>query len=227
MKKTFLPFFLLLFLAASPRAETVTIGTTSIAYEAPQGFARTDTLFPVKLEELDEEFGMHTVVFAKYVPAAHLEARKADSEALPDWYIQLAYDENFSKLPLVRPGFIVVTALVDKVIAREYASDAFIGKLENVFSGAIGRKLTITGMTQKGFVEKKGKTHSMLATGYAVIEGKSGPLDFPIGSMTTFILEQYKLITMIQIGRIGSDADLPAFTQQALDRASRMFPSSD
>jgi hypothetical protein len=214
---------LLLFVAPSG-AETVTIGTTRIPYEAPQGFARVDTLFPLHLKELDEEFGMKSMVFAKYVPVTYLEAREKDQEALPDWYIHLVYDENLSKIPLFWPGFVMIAALADKVIAREYASDAFINKLENAFSHAIDRKLTITGMTQKGFVEKKGNTRSMLATGHATIEGKAAPVELPIASMTTFVLERYKLITMIQIGRINSDADLPAFTEQALNRASQMFP---
>ncbi|MDR2208957.1 MAG: hypothetical protein LBE22_08315 [Azoarcus sp.] len=225
MKKAFL--LLLLFFTASSEAETVTIGTASIVYETPQGFVRADELFPVQLDELDKKFGLNTVLFAKYAPAAYPAIRKADPEALPDWYVHLAYDEKYSKIPLLRPGFVAMTALVGKVIGSKYASDDFKRKLENVFSRAIGRNLTITNLTQKGFVEKKGNARSMLATGHAVIEGKSGSLDMRIATMTTFVLDQYKLITIVQIGRIGSDADLPVFTREALDRVSQIIPASN
>jgi len=223
MNKVFLLFCLLL--AAPSGAEVVTIGTTDIPYETPRGFARADALFPLPLKELDKEFGMQTVIFAKYVPVAYLATQKMDQEALPDWYIHLTYDEKLSKIPLLRMGFVAITALVNKIIAHAYDSDAFIGKLEKIFCQALGRKVTITVMTQKGFVE--GKSRSMLATGGAMIEGKTAPIELRIASMTTFVLTQYKLITVTQIGRINSDADLPIFTQQALDHVEQMFPSLD
>jgi len=218
--------FLLLSLVAPTSAETLTIGTASITYETPQGFSRADALFPLQLEELDKKFGMRTVVFAKYVPTAYLAIRETDSEALPDWYLHLTYDEKFSRLPLNRAAFVTTTVLLDKVIGHEYTTDDFKKKLEDVFRHAIGRNLTIVSMTQKGFMEKRDKARSMLATGHAVIEGRTGSLDFPIATLTTFVLEQRKLIAMVQIGRIRSDADLPAFTQQALDRVSQMLPST-
>ena len=169
---------------------------------------------------------MRTVVFAKYVPTAYLSARKTDPEALPDWYIHLTYDEKFSRLPLNRAGFITTTALLDMGIGYEYTTDGFKRKLEDVFRHAIGRNLTIVSMKQQGFVEKRDTVRSMLASGHAVIEGKAGPLDFPIATLTTFVLDQRKLIAVVQIGRIRSDADLPAFTQQALNRVVQILPSS-
>ncbi len=226
MNKAFLSFFLLLSLIMPVRAETVVIGTARITYQTPKGFARADALFPLQLEEFDKEFSLRTVVFAKYVPAAWLKARETDPEALPDWYIHLAYDEKFSKLPLNRAGFVATTALLNKGISYEYTTDSFIRKLEDVFRHAIGRELTITGMTQKGFVEKRRRVHSILATGHAIIEGKPGPTDLPIATMTTFILNQRRFITVLQIGRIDSEADLPAFTRQALDRIAQILPSS-
>lgn len=226
MNKAFFSFFLLLFLIAPVRADTVAIGAARITYQTPPGFVRVDALFPLKLKEFDEEFGLRTIVFAKYAPAAYLQARKTDPEALPDWYLHLAYDETFSRLPLNRPGFVAVTALLDKGIGYEYASDAFIRKLEDVFRHAIGRDLTITGMTQKGFVEKKSRVRSMLATGHAVIKGETGSIELPIATMTTFVLSQRRFITVLQIGRIDSEADLPAFTRQALERVPQILPSS-
>jgi hypothetical protein len=226
MNKVFLSFFLLLSFIAPVNAETVAIGAARITYKTPPGFVRADALFPLQLEEFDKEFGLRTVVFAKYVPAAHIKAHETDPEAVPDWYIHLAYDEKFSKFPLNRSGFVAVSALLNKGIAYEYTSDAFIRKLEDVFRHAIGRELTITGMTQKGFVEKKGMTRSMLATGHAVIKGEAGSTDLPIATMTTFVLSQRRFVTLLQIGRIGSEADLPAFTQQALERVPQILPSS-
>ena len=226
MSKAFLSFFLLLSLAAPIGAETLTIGTASIAYKTPPGFTKVDALFPVQLEDLDKEFGMRTVVFAKYVPTAYLAARKTDPEAMPDWYIHLTYDENFSRLSLNRAGFAATTALLDKGIGYQYTADTFKKKLEDVFRHAIGRNLTIVSMTQKGFVEKRDMARSMLAMGRAVIEGKAGSLDFPIATLTTFVLDQRKLIVVVQIGRIRSDADLPMFTQQALKRVVQILPSS-
>ena len=229
MNKVFLSFFLLLSLITPVRAETVTIGTASVTYETPQGFAKADALFPLQLETIDKAFSLHTVVFAKYVPLAWLEARKtnADAEAIPDWYIHLAYDEKFSKLPLNRAGFVTATALLNKSISYEYTRDSFIRKLEDVFSNAIGVKLIIANMKQKGFVEKRREAHSMLATGRVTIEGEADPTELPIATMATFVLNQRRFITILQIGRIDSEADLPAFTRQALDRIAQIFPSTD
>jgi hypothetical protein len=229
MKPLFLCLFLLPGFFASAGAETVTIGTAVITYEEPQGFVRADALFPLQLDELDAEFGMRTVVFAQYVPAGYPETRAKDPEALPDWYVHFTYDDIFSRLSMGQIGFVITTTLVSMVISHEYGKDDFKRKLGDVFSHAIGRKVTVERITQKGFVEKKAGTRSMLAMGSAMIEGESGDLVLSIATMTTFTLDQGKLIAAIQIGRVNPDsgeADLIEFTRQALERVPQIFPAS-
>lgn len=207
---------LLLCLCANAYGETVRIGNADIAYSLPAGFAKADGLFPMDLRDLDEEFGMKTVVFATFIPEADVEPRQNDSRAVPSWYAHMAYDAIFSKISLGNTGFVTTVWMVGNVIAKQYANPDFVGKLENVIAGALNRKLTILSMTHKGVVEDRPRYRSMLAYGLGELEGDNGMEPVALATMSTFFLEQGKLIVIIQACRIDPEDDLSAFTGKAL-----------
>ena len=216
-------FLLLILCLLTPaHAETVGIGNATIPYAAPEGFRRVDGMFPLQLADLDAQFGMNTVIFAQYVPAAYAEIRQKDAQALPLWYIHLAYDSFFSKVSIGRASFASTTWLVESVLAKQYADKNFLQKLEDLIAGAINRKIAIETMQHHGVVEKKSNSRSLLALGHSKLETASGMVDFTFATMTTFCLVQGKLLTIVQIGQLQSEAELPAFTQKALRIAAQI-----
>ncbi len=213
---------LLLCLCGNAHGETVSIGGKSVSYALPWGFFRADGLFAIDLKELDREFGMDTVVFATFIPGTDLDARKRDRRFVPSWYAHLVYDSIFSKVSIGEAGFVVTTALVESVIAKQYAEPAFREKLGAVIAGALNRRFSVRSMTHKGFVEKELGYRSMLAYGQGELEGKTGMEPVNLATMTTFFLSEGKLTTIIQACRITSEQDLPSFTEKALRIAAEI-----
>jgi hypothetical protein len=219
-------------LAETARMETVRIGEASIHYTRPEGFVRADGLFPLDLSELDETFGLKTIVFAQFIPETDRDIREKNPRAVPGWYAHLACDDLFFRHSLNNAGFSVTTFLVEKVVAGQYRQPEFLMKLERLIGNTLGRKLDIRAMTQKGFVEKEPGYRSMLAYGHGVLEADevdakdvedAAAETFIMASLTTFYLTEGKLITLLQASRISSEADLPAFTQKALRIAAEIF----
>ncbi|MDR3322796.1 MAG: hypothetical protein LBS89_01140, partial [Zoogloeaceae bacterium] len=210
---------------AAPAAsgETVQIGNAAVAFASPQGFSRADALFPIDLTRMDGEFGTNTVVFAQFVPTEEIAIREADVLAIPSWYAHLSYDDIFSRVSIGKTGFIVTTYLVEKTVARQYGKADFLRELETIISGALSRrKIIITFMTHKGFVEKKPGFRSMLAYGRGQVATKEGMEDFQLATLTSFYLSEGKLLTLIQATRIQDEKDLPLFTAKALRIAAEM-----
>ena len=223
MRNLALALVMLFCVCAAARADVVRIGGSSLSYAVPTGFARADGLFPMDLEALDREFGMDTVVFATFIPEADLEARRKDPRFVPSWYVHLAYDAIFSKLSIGDTMFSTATGLVRRVIGKQYADAGFIKKLEGLISGALNRKLTIESMTQKGIVDEKPRYRSILAYGHGKLENDAGAMeDVSLATLTTFFLDNGKLVAIIQANRIRSEEDLPAFTEKALGIAAEI-----
>ena len=207
---------------ANAASGTVAIGDVSVTYTVPAKFTRADGLFPLDLKALDKEFSMNTVVFAVFIPEIDLKTRQNDRRAVPGWYVHLAYDDIFSNISIDRMGFNIATWLIKKVVGKQYNNADFIEKLEAVISGALNRKLKIHSMTQEGFVDDKPRYRSILAYGRGELEGDSGPEEVELATLTTFFMDQGKLITIIQACRIGSEKELPAFTEKALRIAAEI-----
>lgn len=212
---------------ANAASETIAIGDVSVTYEVPAGFARADELFPLNLKDMDKNFGLNTVVFAVLVPEEDIKIRKNDPRAIPRWYVHLAYDTFFSKHTIDNTGFIATTWLIKNVIGTQYDSADFIKKLEAVISGALNRELKIHAMTQKGFVDDAPRHRSMLAYGNGELEGQSGAEKVELATLTTFFMDQGKLVTIIQASRIESEKELPAFTEKALRIAAEITRRQD
>ncbi|MDR1887921.1 MAG: hypothetical protein LBQ81_00800 [Zoogloeaceae bacterium] len=219
MKRLF-AILLLLPLHIPALAETVELGDATIPYAAPAGFARADGLYPLDLSGLDQEFDLHSIVFAQYVPAADIPVRQNDPRAIPSWYVHLAYDDEYSRYTLNEWLFAIVAFFIDKSLVRQYDKPTFTRKLESVIGGALRRKITIEAMTQKGFVDKKTTLRSMLAHGQGLVEsnnGDNGKMErYVMACMTTFYLREGRWLTILQGARLQSEADLPAFTTRAL-----------
>jgi len=111
---------------------------------------------------------------------------------------------------------------VKNVVGTQYANAGFIGKLEDIISGALNRKLTIQSMSQKGFVEDKPGYRSLLAYGSGELAGGLGLDKGHLATMTTFFMDHGKLITIIQACRIESEKGLPVFTEKALRIATEI-----
>ena len=212
---------------ANAAAETIAIGNVSVAYAIPAGFARADKLFPLNLKDMDKDFGLNTVVFAVLVPEEDIKIRQNDHRAIPRWYVHLAYDGFFSKHSIDNTGFTVTTWMMKNMIGEQYKNAGFIKKLETVISGALNRKLKIHAMTQKGFVEDKPHHRSMLAYGHGELEGESGAEKVELATLTTFFMNQGKLVSIIQASRIESEKELPAFTERALRIAAEITRQPD
>jgi len=209
-------------ICADAAGEAVAIGDVSVTYAVPAEFTRADGLFSLNLKDLDKEFSMNTVVFAVLIPETDLKVRQNDRRAVPSWYVHLAYDDIFSNISIEHVGFNIITWLVKKVIEKQYENASFIEKLEAVISGALNRKLKIHAMTQEGFVDGEPRTRSILAYGRGELEGDPGPEEIELATMTTFFMDQGKLITIIQACRIGSEKDLPVFKEKALRIAAEI-----
>jgi len=222
MSRLMFLFALALCFCADAMSETVSIGNASIAYTVPAGFVRAEKLFSPNLKEMDKAFKVDTVVFAVFVPETDFKIRQNDRRAVPHWYVHLAYDNFFSKHSIDRASFAAITWLVENGIAQQYDSAGFIKKLDTVISGTLNRKLKIRSMTQKGIVEDKPRYRSMLAYGRGVLEGDSGSEEIELATLTTFFLDQGKLVTILQASRIESEKDLPVFTEKALRLAAEI-----
>jgi len=212
---------------ANAASETIVIGDASVTYAVPAGFARAGELFPLDLKDMDKGFGLNTVVFAVLVPEEDIRIRQNDPRAIPRWYVHLAYDTFFSKHSINNAGFMATTWLIKNVIGKQYDSADFMKKLETVISGALNRKLKIHAMTQKGFVDDKPRYRSMLAYGNGELEDESGTEKVELATLTTFFMDQGKLVTIIQASRIESENDLPAFTEKALRIAEEITRRQD
>ena len=217
-----LSLVLALCFCANAASGTVAIGDVSVTYAVPTEFTRADGLFPLDLKDLDKEFSMNTVVFAVFIPEVDLKIRQNDRRAVPNWYVHLTYDDIFSNISIDRISFNIVTWLVKKVIGKQYNNASFIEKLETIISGALNRKLKIHSMTQEGFVDDKPRYRSILAYGRGELEGDSGQEEVELATLTTFYIDQGKLITIIQACRIGSEKELPTFTEKALRIAAEI-----
>ncbi|MDR3213468.1 MAG: hypothetical protein LBT71_06070 [Azoarcus sp.] len=215
--------FLLLFSLVPARAETVRLGDTDLPYSPPAGFVRADGLFAVDLADLDKEFGLHTVIFTKYIPVADAPIREKNGRAIPSWYSHLTYDDKYSRYALGETVFGLISHFVGKAVASQYDKPAFIHQLEAVVSGVLKRKIVIASMTPKGFVEKKPGLYSMLAYGHGQVETDGGGTEnFAMANMTTFYLARGRFVTIVQGSRIRSEAGVPAFTQKALRIAAEI-----
>jgi hypothetical protein len=218
MKFLCLRLALLLFLNALPGAwaDTLTLGEDVVSYTAPAGFVRADGLFALDLADLDDEFGLDTVIVAQYIPEADAPVRENDRRAIPAWYAHLAHDGKYSRSRLGETLFAAVSHLIGKILARQYGKAEFTGKLEALIGPALGRRIVIESMTQEGFVEKSPGLRALLAHGHGWLEGDNGEMEpFAMASLTTFYLVQGHWLTIVQASRIHSQADLPAFTQKA------------
>jgi hypothetical protein len=219
----FLLAALFLFFNSGAWAEELTLSDSVFSYTSPAGFARADGLFAVDLDELDEEFGLNTLIFAQYIPEADIPIRKNDPRAVPAWYVHLAYDGKYSSVRFGKTLFRSTSYAVGKILARQYGKPEFTSKLETLIGGALNRKVVIESMAQKGTVERKPGLRSLLAYGHGKLEGNDGEMeDFTMASLTTFYLVQGHWLTIVQASRIRSEADLPAFTQKALRIAAEI-----
>jgi hypothetical protein len=215
--------FLFIDPVSGARADAVRLGDAVLPYTHPAGFARADDLFAIELADLDKEFGLDTVIFAKYIPEADAPMRENDRRAIPSWYVHLAYDGKYSRSRLNETFFDVIGYLIGNVLARQYGEPEFTGKLEAIIGNALRRKIVIESMAQKGLVKKEAGLRSLLAYGHGQLEGEDGRMEhFAMASMTTFHLTQGHWITIVQASRIRSEADLPAFTQKALRIAAEI-----
>jgi hypothetical protein len=212
----YLPALFLSLLQIPALADTARIGDAVIPYTAPVGFVRADSFYPIDLADLDQQFDLHTVIFAQYVPAADISIRKENPRAIPSWYVHLAYDSKYSQSRIDGWLFNIAAPIIDKLITHQYGKQAFTHKLETILGGALRRKITIESMTQKGLVEKTPRLRSMLAYAQGTVENDNGKMErFAMASLTTFILIEGRWITVLQGARIPSEADLPAFTAKA------------
>jgi hypothetical protein len=225
MKFLRLRLALLLFLNALPGAwaDTLTLGEDVVSYTAPAGFVRADGLFALDLADLDDEFGLDTVIVAQYIPEADAPVRENDRRAIPTWYAHLSHDGKYSRSRFGETLFSAVSYIIGEILARQYGKPEFTGKLETLIGHALGRGFVIESMTQKGFVEKSPGLRALLAYGHGRLEGDDGEMEpFAMASLTTFYLAQGHWMTIVQASRIRSQADLPAFTQKALRIAAEI-----
>jgi hypothetical protein len=218
---------LALFCGGHALAGSLPPGGEAISYATPKGLARSDGFMDINLAGLDEDFGLHTLIFAQYISAKDIalitKLKPSDKRPIPGWYAHLSYDEKYADAIQGKTLFSVVTSIIEKILAHQYRQPAFIRKLERVVGGALKRKTIIESMQSQDFIEEKPGQRSILAHGRGKLENDGGDMiPFEMACMTTFFLWSGHWITLVQVSRLDSETNLPAFTATALRIAAEI-----